>query len=268
MADFCPPEVAVHRASWTVDGTPVLREVTFTAPAGRTTGLIGPNGSGKTSLISLLARWTRPTSGRVLLDGVDAGSVPLREFARRVAALEQHTATELDLTVRQVVAMGRVPHSRRLGFDLDGGDDPVVARALARVGAAGLADRHWHTLSGGERQKVQVARVLAQEPRVLLLDELANHLDPAAGLRLLDLVRGLGLTTIGSFHDLNLAAMFCDRLVVLHRGRVVAEGTPRQVLTPALLGEVYGVEAVVDDHPATGGPLVVMCGAAREKEEG
>lgn len=260
MSDPRRPEVSARNASWTVNGAGILDAVTFTAPAGRVTGLIGPNGSGKTSLISLLARWTPPTSGTVLIGGDDSRSIPLRSFARLVAALEQHTATGLELTVRQVVAMGRIPHRHRLAFDLDDRSDPAVDHALASVGADGLADRQWHTLSGGERQKTQLARVLAQEPDVLLLDELANHLDPAAALRLLGLVRRLGLTTIGSFHDLNLAAMFCDHLVLLHRGRVVSEGTPAQVLTGDALAEVYGIETIIQRHPRTGGPLVVMCG--------
>ncbi|WP_035719384.1 ABC transporter ATP-binding protein [Gordonia shandongensis] len=239
----------------------ILRDISCTAPAGAFTGIIGPNGSGKSTLLSMITRWQRPDRGSVLLDGHDVRGIPRRRFARTVAEVEQHSETVLDLTVEQIVELGTIPHSTGWGRPLGEPSDDVE-RALDALRLTGLRHRPWHTLSGGERQKAQVARALAQRPEVLVLDEPTNHLDVSAGLQLLDLTRGLGLTVVAAIHDLQLAAMYCDHLVVLDRGAVRAAGPPTQVLTVDLLAEVYGVRAQVDVHPATGGPLVVLCGVA------
>lgn len=224
---------------WSRSGRAVLDAVTLDPAPGSTVGLLGPNGSGKSSLLRLLAGIDRPHSGAVELDGR-----PLREFsrravARRVAMVGQHADTDLDITVREVVRLGRVPHAAVFG----GGRDRTgaVARAIAATGLDGMADRRWHTLSGGERQRVQIARALAQEPDELLLDEPTNHLDIAHQLEILALIRTLDVTSVVALHDLNLAAMFCDQLVVLSRGAVVAGGTPADVLTEELVARVYGV---------------------------
>ncbi|MGO3327548.1 ABC transporter ATP-binding protein [Gordonia sp. (in: high G+C Gram-positive bacteria)] len=236
----------------------ILRDVTCTAASGEFTGIIGPNGSGKSTLLSMIMRWQRPDAGHVLLDGRDVHSVKRRDFARTVAEVEQQSATAMQLTVEQIVELGTIPHGsswgRPLGESMTGVDDAIDA-----LGLHTLRRRTWHTLSGGERQKVQVARALAQRPTVLVLDEPTNHLDVSAGLGLLDTVRRLDLTVVAAIHDLNLAAMYCDRLVVLREGAVHAVGTPTDVLTPTLLAEVYGIDAEVIGHPRTGGPLVVLC---------
>jgi iron complex transport system ATP-binding protein len=157
------------------------------------------------------------------------------------------------LTVREVVALGRIPH-RRAWSPASAVDARAVTEALERAGLADRAAQSWHTLSGGERQRAQIARALAQEPRELLLDEPTNHLDIQHQLDLLDLIADLPVTTVIALHDLNLAAMYCDRLLVLDTGRTVAEGTPTDVLTPALIKEVYGVDAKVHHDP--GHPVI------------
>lgn len=243
------------------DGNRILRDVTCTARSGEFTGIIGPNGSGKSTLLSLMMRWQRSDGGRVLLDGRDVRSIRRREFARTVAEVEQHSVTVLELTVEQIVELGTIPHGAGWGRPLGESTEDVEV-ALDALGLQALRHRAWHTLSGGERQKVQVARALAQRPEVLVLDEPTNHLDVSAGVQLLRVVRELGLTVVAAIHDLHLAAMFCDRLVVLHQGAVHAVGTPAEVLTPALLAEVYRIDADVIEHPRTGRPLVVVCGTA------
>ncbi|MFD6098056.1 ABC transporter ATP-binding protein [Nocardiopsis flavescens] len=232
-------------------GRLVVDGVTLAPRPGETVGLLGPNGSGKSTLLRLLSGVLAPSAGVVVLDGRPLGRTARRTVARRVAVVEQHANTSTDLRVRDVVALGRIPH-RRPWTPVSAADGAAVAAALEATGLTGMADRSWHTLSGGERQRAQIARALAQEPGELLLDEPTNHLDIQYQLDLMELVVGLPVTTVIAMHDLNLAAMYCDRLLVLRGGRAVAEGTPREVLTPALIGEVYGVRAEVaqgSGHP-------------------
>ncbi|MFF3332907.1 ABC transporter ATP-binding protein [Streptomyces sp. NPDC002888] len=230
-------------------GTLVLDGVSLTPLPGTVTGLLGPNGSGKSTLLRLLAGVLAPTSGVVALDGRPLDQVGRRAVARRVAVVEQQADTQVALTVLDVVRLGRVPH-RRAWSPASATDEEAVRTALARTGLAHMADRPWHTLSGGERQRVQIARALAQEPRELLLDEPTNHLDIQHQLALLALIAELRLTSVIALHDLNLAAMYCDHVVVLKQGRVVAGGSPRDVLTETLVADVYGVRATItDDGP-------------------
>jgi len=245
---------------WVVDG------IDATPPPGRLTGLLGPNGAGKTTLLRLVAGLLDPQEGAVLVSaGPDdaAPTVPVHRLpravrARRIALLEQESASSVPLSVSEVVALGRIPYRTRWGTDPDGTHATVVLRSLGSAGAAHLADRAWSTLSGGERQRVLIARALAQEPELLLLDEPTNHLDISAQLHLLTFVRDLGITTVAALHDLNLAAAFCEHVLVLSDGRLAAAGHPRDVLTPQLLRDVYGVDADVLVHPRTGRPVIAF----------
>ncbi|WP_047870840.1 ABC transporter ATP-binding protein [Nocardiopsis sp. RV163] len=242
-----------ERVSRLIGGALVLDGVTLAPRSGQTVGLLGPNGSGKSTLLRLLSGVLAPSAGVVALDGEQIGRTSRRAVARRVAAVEQNAHTQTELTVRDVVALGRVPH-RRAWTPMSAADAGAVTAALERTGLTAIADRSWHTLSGGERQRAQIARALAQEPSELLLDEPTNHLDIQYQLDLMELVAGLPVTTVIAMHDLNLAAMYCDRLLVLRGGRVVAEGAPPRVLTPALIEEVYGVRAEVETGP--GHPVI------------
>ncbi|MFI9530490.1 ABC transporter ATP-binding protein [Micromonospora rosaria] len=237
----------VSGVSWAVPAARILDRVTCTAPAGSLVGLLGPNGSGKTTLLRVVAGLLRPTSGQVTIDGDAVARLRRLAVARRIALLAQHAETDLDLTVLDVVLLGRIPHQRSRWSDSDT-ERARAVEVLAHVDLTGFEHRKWQTLSGGERQRVQLARALAQEPELLLLDEPTNHLDIGHQLQLLHLVRRAGITTLAALHDLNLAAMFCDTVVVLDAGRVVAAGAPEQVLTPALLADVFGVEAEVGTH--------------------
>ena len=252
--------LVVESMSWTVGGRIIVDAVSLVVPRATVTGLLGPNGSGKTSLLRSIARLQKPGTGRVYLSDSDLSGMPRRQLARRVAVVEQDAGTELDLCVRDVVALGRTPHGSRLR-PMVSEDDGACAWAMAQTHVDDLADRRFLTLSGGERQRVHLARALAQEPELLVLDEPTNHLDVAAQIDMMSLARRLGRTTLAALHDLNLAAAYCDHLVVMHHGKVVASGTVRDVLTPALLAEVYDVDASVVDHPRDGHPLVIFNGA-------
>ena len=233
---------------WSAGGRRILSDVSFTAEPGRFVGLIGPNGSGKTSLLRCVYRAQRPESGTVRLDGVDVWSSSPRDVARSMAAVLQEAPGEAGYTVWEVVQMGRTPH-KRLTERFGRADDSLVAGALADVSATDLADREFTTLSGGEKQRVLLARALAQQPRILVLDEPTNHLDIRFQLDILAIVGSLGVTAVAALHDLNLAAAYCDEIVVLQEGRVVACGPPHELLTPELVERVYGVKAEVTVHP-------------------
>lgn len=236
--------LATHEVRWSAGGKLIVDGVSLEVAPNRVLGLIGPNGSGKSSLLRLLCRLRKVSSGVVTLDGRDIGDLGRRDLSRRLAFVEQQAATEVALTVCDVVRLGRTPH--RAAFAAwSARDEAAVEAALARVGLTERHDQFWHTLSGGERQRVHIARALAQEPRELILDEPTNHLDIQHQLGILALVRRLGLTCIVALHDLNLAALFCDRIGVLSDGRLVACGPPDEVLTPALIRAVFGVEVAI-----------------------
>jgi len=219
----------------------ILTGASFTAPQAAMTGLIGPNGAGKSTLLSALLGLV-PSTGSASFAGENLPAMPRRDRARLAALVEQSVSTEERLSVRDVVALGRIPFQSALA-----------------AGMSGFAARRFNTLSGGEQQRVHIARALAQQPRLLLLDEPTSHLDIAAQLQLFALLRrraATGTTVVLALHDLNLAAR-CHHLVVLTSGHVLAEGTPTQVLTPNLLRDTYGVAARLVPDPITGRPLLV-----------
>ncbi|WP_308259461.1 ABC transporter ATP-binding protein [Pseudonocardia sp. H11422] len=238
-------------------GRALVDDVSLTVESGEIVGLIGPNGSGKSSLLRTVYRVNRPAAGRVLVDGEDVWRRSARWVAQRVGVVLQDMPADFPLTVRDVVAMGRSAHKSLLDGD-DDHDAAVLDAALGLLGLLDLAERPFASLSGGERQRVLVARAFTAQPSLLVMDEPTNHLDVRHQLDLLHLVAELGASALIALHDLNLAAMFCDRLCLLDGGRPVAVGTPREVLTPDRLAAVYGIDTVVHDHPRTGTPLVVV----------
>ncbi|SFE41391.1 iron complex transport system ATP-binding protein [Actinopolyspora alba] len=252
-----PAELDIRDVSCNAGGREVVSGVSLTAEPGEVVGVVGPNGAGKSTLLRTAYRQLRPTEGRVLLDGADVFRMPRRSLARRLAALPQETPAEFELTAHDVAAMGRAPHRRRIGGDRLG-DERIVTVSLEMVEMAELAHRQFAQLSGGEKQRVLIARALVQEPGMLVLDEPTNHLDMRHQFDVLALVRRLNVTTLAALHDLNLAARFCDRLCVLAAGEAVAIGTPVEVLTESLLSEVYGVHIEVGTHPRTGAPTVLF----------
>jgi iron complex transport system ATP-binding protein len=232
--------LATREVRWSAAGRMIIDGVTLQASPGRVLGLIGPNGSGKSSLLRLLCRLRNVASGVVMLDGRDIAAVPRRDLARRLAFVEQQATTEIQLSVCDVVRLGRTPHRAALA-SWNGADEDAVNQALARVGLTERHDQFWHTLSGGERQRVHIARALAQEPSELILDEPTNHLDIQHQLSILGLIRRLGITCIMALHDLNLAAMFCDEIALLHEGQLQAAGPPDEVLTAEAIQRIFGV---------------------------
>jgi len=259
--------LAAHDLHVSRQGRPVLRQVSVTLQPGEVVGLLGANGVGKSTLLAVLAGELAPDGGRVTLDGTPLGDLAHRRLARRRAVLPQRAGLDFDLDVAEVVEMGAYPFPELSAADLA----RLVTRALAQADAATYAGRRYLRLSGGEQQRVQYARVLAQclaarapgEARYLLLDEPVSSLDPPHQHGLLQgaarLARDTRTGVLAVLHDVNLAARWCDRLLLLADGGIVAHGPPAQVLTAAHLRRVYGMDASLVPHPcAPGRPLVVF----------
>jgi iron complex transport system ATP-binding protein len=255
--DGTPVALGASDVTWKCDGRDILRGIGLNVAKGELAGLIGPNGSGKSSFLRTVYRVLKPTAGLITLDGDDVWKLSVRHAARRTAAVLQETTTEFEFTVAEIVSMGRTPHKGPL--DRETRDDHrIVNEALERVGMVGFVRRNFATLSGGEKQRVLIARALAQQAQFLVLDEPTNHLDIRYQLEILELVRGLGVTALAALHDLNLAAYYCDRIFILDEGKIVATGTPTEVLQPDLLRAVFGVGVLVQTHPLTGRPHLVF----------
>ncbi len=250
-------------AGYAADAPLALRHVSLSLVSGEMVGVVGPNGSGKSTLVRALSRVLRPRAGTVLLAGKDLYAlVSARDAARAIGVVPQSASLSLAFTVREIVGMGRAPYaSPRLFASPTARDAEITEDALRAAGVHALAERVATTLSGGEWQRVLLARALAQQPSVLLLDEPTAHLDLAHQWETLTQARALahegGKAVLAVLHDLNLAAAFCDRLLLLSEGRIAAQGTPAEVLTPALLEKVYGARVWVGPHPVTGCPLVL-----------
>ncbi|MBB5917173.1 iron complex transport system ATP-binding protein [Nocardia transvalensis] len=227
------------------------------------TTVIGPNGCGKSTLLRALGRLLRPKDGRILLDGKAIATLKTRDVARVVGMLPQTPVAPEGLTVADLVARGRHPHQSWLR-QWSADDEGEVATALAQTGIADLADRTLDELSGGQRQRAWISMALAQGTDILLLDEPTTYLDLAHSLEVLDLVdrlhEDLGRTVVMVLHDLNLAIRYSDQLVVMHDGRVVAQGAPADIVDADLLREVFGLEASVLDDPVSGRPMIVPIG--------
>lgn len=239
----------------------VLHDIDLFIGAGEMVGLLGPNGSGKSTLIKLASGVLKPKRGEIRLNGSDLGQLSRKSIAQSVAVVPQQFHIPFAFTASEVVMLGRTPFFKALAEESKV-DRQIVAGALELVGITELRQRLFGELSGGERQKVILAMALAQQPKLLLLDEPTAHLDIAHQVEILELVRSLnadhGLTVMSAMHDLNLAALYFDRLILLKEGRVSADGPPAQVLTEARIKEVFSASVRVEPHQVTGVPHIVI----------
>ncbi|QYZ79063.1 heme ABC transporter ATP-binding protein [Methanofollis formosanus] len=236
----------------------VLDAVSLAVNEGTFIGILGPNGCGKTTLIRAISRVIDPAAGAVYVDGRDVGEYSPRELATRLGAVPQETAVSFGFTVEEIVQMGRHPYLGRLS-SMKEADYAVCREAMDLTSTTHLADRLITEISGGERQRVLIARALAQQPKAMLLDEPTSHLDINHQIEVLSIIRGLtpAVTVVAVFHDLNLAAYFCDRVILMEKAKIVAVGTPEEVLTDANIRQVFGVPMMVRTHPLTGRPYLV-----------
>jgi len=247
----------------------VLNDLSLTVEQGEIAGIIGPNGSGKTTILKLMSKVLRPEAGNVWLMSKNIASMKQREIAKLVAVVPQGTSIAFPFTVREIVLMGRSPHLGLLQMERES-DMRIADNAMALTDTLDFADRSIDELSGGERQRVIIARALAQEPKVMLLDEPTSYLDINHQVEIFDLIKRLNserdLTVVIVSHDLNMAAEYCDRLILLKNGRVYKDGSPREVITEADIREVYEANVVVSDNAVTGAPHIIPVSELMSRE--
>ncbi|WP_370973593.1 ABC transporter ATP-binding protein [Enterobacter wuhouensis] len=236
--------ISVSGLTMTRQAQTVLNNITLEFSSGQITGLLGPNGSGKSTLLRCLAGLFPRHAHHVAIGDVALGEMPLKARARCMAFVPQHVEVDGDPSVEEIVRLGRTPYKRAFQ-STSREDEAAVNASLIQMQLCELRKKRWRQLSGGERQRTQIARALAQQPRVLLLDEPTNHLDIQHQLELMRLISRLPLTVVVALHDLNLAANFCQRLVLLKSGRVSAAGEPDEVLTPEKIEMTWNVKALV-----------------------
>lgn len=235
----------------------IIEDISLNVNKGDFVGIIGPNGSGKSTVLKNLYRALQPDRGYAYLDGEDLYKMSYKKSATKLGVVGQENFVPFDFRVEEIVAMGRSPHKGL--FDGDTKEDrEIVMRSLEQIGMAGMEKRNYLHLSGGEKQRVILARALAQQTDFLILDEPTNHLDIYYQLQIFDLVKSLGVTVLSAIHDLNIAAMYCNRLYVMKDGHVSRCGTPEEILTPEVIYEVYGIKADVRIHPVTRKPSITF----------
>ena len=242
--------LTVRGLDYSIDGTEILQDVSLEVPEGTFVGLIGPNGCGKSTLLKNIYKTYRPQKDTVYIDGKDVVSLSAKEMARQAAVVAQENQTEFDLEVLDMVMYGRYAHRRFLEKETEE-DLAICRRFLEAVGLKGYENRSFFSLSGGEKQRVLMARTLAQESRLILLDEPTNHLDIRFQYLLMEILKKQDATIFSSVHDLNIAAMYCDRILLMDRGRIIKAGTPEEILTEENILQIFGIHAQITKNPIT-----------------
>lgn len=240
----------VKNISFSVPDTQILHNLTFSIDQGKFVGIIGPNGSGKSTMLKIIYRHLKQTSGVVTLYEKDIVRFAQKKLAQEIAVVSQETPVLFDFTVKDLVMMGRTPYKKWLVND-NQEDFAIVEESMRLANVLHLESRSFSQLSGGEKKRVMLARALAQQANILILDEPTNHLDIEHQYQLMDLVKDLPITIVAALHDLNLAAAYCDELLVMKDGALYMEGTPEQVLTEETLKQVFHVQAGVSRNPFT-----------------
>lgn len=235
----------------------ILNGINLEVQQGKLVGLIGPNGSGKSTCLKCLYRVLKPSHGAIFIEDQALTQMPIKASAQKMAVVSQHNQTQFDFSVEEMLLLGRSPYKRALERDNER-DYALVDKALEAVSMTAFRTRSYSSLSGGEQQRIMLARALVQEPSYLVLDEPTNHMDVQHQLALLKLVKDTGITTIAALHDLNLAMQYCDWIVVLKNGEVYTSGQPQVVLTEALIQAVYGVKAKCIQVEGSQRPYIVF----------
>ncbi|MBC8579260.1 MULTISPECIES: ABC transporter ATP-binding protein [Zhenhengia] len=241
-------KLQINNLKFSIDNEEILKDISFDIKNGAFVGIIGPNGSGKSTLLKNIYRVYKPSSGKIILDERVLSKLKEKECAQKIAVLAQESNTYFDFTVEQIVKMGRYPY-KSIFEDYSKEDLQIVRQTLQKVGLENDMNRTFSKLSGGEKQRALIARALVQNADFLILDEPTNHLDIGYQIQLMDLVKNLKMTTLAAIHDINLAAMYCDYLIVIHKGKIIKVGSPEEVITVALLKEIFGVNAYVGINP-------------------
>ena len=227
--------------------TPILHDINVSLEEGRCTGIIGPNGSGKSTLLKCLYRVVKPTTGDIIIDGKNLASISYRDSAKKTSVLMQHHSDALEITALDVVLMARNPYKGVFEAECD--EDYVIAKtAMEETGVASFQDFYFSELSGGEQQRVMLARAIAQQTPCLILDEPTNHLDITYQIQIMNLIVNRKLTIVAAIHDLNIASMYCDDIIAMKDGHIIEKGPTKTVLTTQLIETLYGVKASIVDY--------------------
>lgn len=250
--------LTVSQISWGCDGKTIIDDVSFEVAPGRMVGVLGPNGVGKSTLLRCLYRYLTPSQGQVAYGGKAIGKYSQRQFAREVAVVLQHSPQGFQTSVAQLLSTGLLARKSFWQWADPKADTIAIDEVLERVGLLDKRELRFDLLSGGEQQRVLIARALLQQPSLLLLDEPTNHLDVRYQIEVLKLVKSLGISVVTTIHDLNLAAAFCDDVLLLEHGKVAAFGSPKEVLSPRRISRVYGVDSQVDNHPQGKHPRITF----------
>mgnify|MGYP002623290501 CR=1 FL=1 len=237
-------KIETQDISFIAEGKTILSKVSTLLEEGKFVGLIGPNGSGKSTLLKCIYRIFRPTTGAVYLDGRDMTGMPYKETAKRMAVVAQHNFYNFDFKVLDIVLMGRSPHKKLLERDTEA-DYKIARESLCIVGMAGFEQRQFSTLSGGEQQRVMLARALTQKTECIIMDEPTNHLDIKYQLQIMDIAKSLNIPIMAALHDLNIAVNYCDYLYALRSGEVIASGTPKSLITKEFLRNLFEVDTEI-----------------------
>lgn len=241
-------KLQVENLKFNIENKEILKGISFNVKKGSFVGVIGPNGCGKSTLLKNIYRLYKQSSGEILLDNKSISKMKDKDCAKEIAVLAQESSTHFDFTVEQIVKMGRYPY-KSIFEDYSKKDIEMVKEMLKKVGLENYKDRSFANLSGGEKQRTLIARALVQNTDFLILDEPTNHLDIGYQIQLMDLVKSLNVTTLSAIHDMNLAAMYCDYLIVMKEGKIHKVGTVEEIINAKLLKEVFGVNAYVGINP-------------------
>ncbi|MCC3869409.1 ABC transporter ATP-binding protein [Terrisporobacter mayombei] len=241
-------KIQVKNLKFSIDNKEILKDISFDVPKGSFVGIIGPNGSGKSTLLKNIYRLHKPSSGKITLDNKDLFKMKDKDCAKEIAVLAQESNSQFDFTVEQIVKMGRYPY-KSVFEDYSKDDLKMVSEMLKKVGLDDYSHRSFSNLSGGEKQRALIARALVQNTDFLILDEPTNHLDIGYQIQLMDLVKSMNITTLSAIHDMNIASMYCDYLIVMKDGQIKKFGNVEEVITSETLKEIFGVNAYVGRNP-------------------
>lgn len=241
-------KIQVKNLRFSIDNKEILKDISFDVPKGSFVGIIGPNGSGKSTLLKNIYRLYKPSSGKIILDNKDLFTMKDKECAKEIAVLAQESNSQFDFTVEQIVKMGRYPY-KSVFEDYSKDDLKMVSEMLIKVGLDDYSHRSFSNLSGGEKQRALIARALVQNTDFLILDEPTNHLDIGYQIQLMDLVKSMKITTLSAIHDMNIASMYCDYLIVMKDGKIKKFGNVEEVITAQTLKKIFGVNAYVGENP-------------------
>ena len=239
-------KLKVEKLTYDIGGTRILKDITFDVEENTFVGVIGPNGSGKSTMLKSIYGVNKPSGGNIYFEGEDLLKISSKDRAKKIAVLAQESGGQFDFSVQQVVEMGRYPHKNTLE-NYSKHDLEIVDRVLYEMKLDNYRERSFNTLSGGEQQRVLIARLLVQESKFIILDEPTNHLDIGHQIEIMNIIKKMGVTVLSAIHDMNMAAIYCDKLVIMKKGEVITQGSVEETLTSEMLKDLFNVEAEIHD---------------------